>query len=249
MKTSDRIITPIALASLALVLAACGSKDDPAPKAADSMEQAAGAVAEDAEAAMDAAGDSMSDAMDAMDDAASDAKEAAGEAMDEASAAMNEMGAAAEAAADDVKDAAASMAAGAAAVPADDGNPCTLAIQAGDAIAYSAKSLSVPSSCSEVTLTLTHTGSLPAQAMGHNWVLLPEDAVSQVATAGMSAGLEANYVPAGDDRVVAATKIVGGGESDTITFSLDALDAGTKYVYVCTFPGHWSVMKGDFTIS
>lgn len=131
----------------------------------------------------------------------------------------------------------------------DDGDPCTLAIQAGDTIAFSTSEMSVPSSCAEVTVTLIHTGQLPAAAMGHNWVLVPQDAVDSVAMAGMSAGLEGNYVPPADDRVVAATKIIGGGESDSVTFSLAALDAGTSYVYVCTFPGHWSIMRGTFTVT
>lgn len=151
--------------------------------------------------------------------------------------------------AEEVADAASPAAAGAVEASGDDGDPCTLTILAGDSLAYSTNELSVPSSCAEVTVTLTHSGQLPAAAMGHNWVLLPEDAVASVATAGMNAGLDANYLPAGDDRIVAATRIVGGGESDSVTFSLGALEAGIEYVYVCTFPGHWSVMRGAFTVT
>lgn len=130
-----------------------------------------------------------------------------------------------------------------------DGDPCTLDIQVGDSIAYSTNSLSAPSTCAEVSVTLTHTGKLPAAAMGHNWVLVPEGEAESVAMAGMSAGLEGNFLPSDDDRIIAATRIVGGGESDTATFSTDELAAGTAYVYVCTFPGHWSIMKGTFTVT
>ena len=133
--------------------------------------------------------------------------------------------------------------------PDDDGNPCTLTITAGDTIAYGSNSMSVPSSCSEVTVTLTHTGQLPASAMGHNWVLVPSGTADEIGMAGMSAGLDGNYLPAGDDRIVAATKIIGGGESDSVTFALSDLADGTEYVYVCTFPGHWSLMKGTFTVT
>jgi azurin len=39
--------------------------------------------------------------------------------------------------------------------------------------------------------------------------------------------------------------MIGGGESDTITF--DAPEAGT-YVFLCTFPGHYQVMRGEFIV-
>jgi len=132
--------------------------------------------------------------------------------------------------------------------PASEGDPCRLSVEVGDSIAFSTNALSVPSSCSEVTVTLTHTGKLPAAAMGHNWVLLPTDAIEAISMAGMNAGPEANYLP-DDERIVAATKIIGGGESASVAFSLDALEDGTSYTYVCTFPGHWSVMRGSFTVS
>ena len=157
----------------------------------------------------------------------------------------------AEAMADEAAEAATAMAetaAGDGAADAD-GDPCTLEIEAGDSIAYNINAMSAPASCAEVTVTLTHTGTLPAAAMGHNWVLLAEEDVSAVATAGMNAGLEGNYLPPGDERVIAATKILGGGQSDTVTFSLDALETGRSYTYVCTFPGHWTVMKGTFTVT
>ena len=130
-----------------------------------------------------------------------------------------------------------------------DGDPCTLEIEAGDSIAFNINAMSAPASCAEVTVTLTHTGTLPAAAMGHNWVVLAEEDVNAVASAGMNAGLEGNYLPPGDERVIAATKILGGGQSDSVTFSLDALEAGRSYTYVCTFPGHWTVMKGTFTVT
>ncbi len=132
--------------------------------------------------------------------------------------------------------------------PANDGGPCELSVEVGDSIAFSVNALAAPSNCSEVTVTLTHTGKLPAAAMGHNWVLLPTDAIEAISMAGMNAGAEANYLP-DDERIVAATKIIGGGESASVTFSLDALDADTSYTYVCTFPGHWSVMRGSFTVT
>jgi azurin len=131
----------------------------------------------------------------------------------------------------------------------EDGDPCTLTIRVGDNIAYSTNAMSVPSSCTDVSVTIVHTGNLPATAMGHNWVLIPAGSIESVAMAGMNAGADAKYVPADDDRIIAATDVVGGGESDTVTFSLSDLAEGTDYVYICTFPGHWSIMQGTFAVT
>jgi len=48
--------------------------------------------------------------------------------------------------------------------------------------------------------------------------------------------------------VLAATEVIGGGESTTITFSLDALDPAGDYQFFCSFPGHYGLMKGAFRI-
>jgi azurin len=61
---------------------------------------------------------------------------------------------------------------------------------------------------------------------------------------GVGAGFANNHIKAGDARVIAHTKIVGGGQSDTITFATSALKKGEAYSYFCTFPGHSSMMKG-----
>jgi azurin len=134
-----------------------------------------------------------------------------------------------------------------AAAGGDAGDPCVVDVGVGDSIAYSVDSISVPSSCESVTINLTHTGSLPKEAMGHNWVLAPADSLDAIGQAGMSAGPENEYVP-DDDRIVAATDVIGGGESTSVTFSLDELEDGVDYAYVCTFPGHWSVMRGPFSV-
>lgn len=208
-------------------LTACGGGQEDAPAstespAADMQEEAAG----------------MAESM----------AEDAGEIADEAEAMVESMAEEAEDAMDAAEEAMDSAAADVASAVSDDGDPCTLSVTVGDSIAFSTNALSVPSSCDTVTVSLTHTGRLPAAAMGHNWVLVPADAVNAVGSAGINAGLEGNYLPAGDDRIVAATKIIGGGQSDSTSFSLSDLADGTDYVYICTFPGHWSVMKGTFTV-
>jgi azurin len=123
---------------------------------------------------------------------------------------------------------------------------CKLEIAGNDQMQYDKKELAVPATCKQVTLTLHHTGQLPAAAMGHDWVLVNTPDLTAVANAGMGAGLASNYVPPGDKRVLANTKVVGGGQSDTITFSTDSLKAGGDYSFLCTFPGHNALMRGKF---
>jgi len=123
---------------------------------------------------------------------------------------------------------------------------CTLEISGNDMMQYDKKELSVPATCTQVQLTLKHTGKLPKEAMGHNWVLVKTDDLTAVANAGLGAGVANNYLQQGDKRVIAHTKVVGGGESDTITFSTTGMQKGGAYSYLCTFPGHNALMRGTF---
>jgi azurin len=126
------------------------------------------------------------------------------------------------------------------------GDPCKLEISGTDSMQYDKNELDAPASCKEVTVTLHHAGKLPVSAMGHNWVLVNTPDLSAVATAGMGAGPAGNYVQAGDKRVLAYTKVVGGGETTSVTFSTAGLKAGGDYSYLCTFPGHNTLMRGKF---
>lgn len=126
------------------------------------------------------------------------------------------------------------------------GKLCKLEIAGDDKMQFDKKELAIAGDCTEVELTLKHTGKLPAQQMGHNWVLVKTADVTAVSTAGMTAGLDKNYLPPGDKRVLAATKVIGGGQSTTVKFPTTLLKKGESYTYVCTFPGHYTIMKGIF---
>ena len=94
----------------------------------------------------------------------------------------------------------------------------------------------------EVNLLLNHTGQIGKEFMGHNFVLLKNGVdVDDFAQAAMLAK-ESEYIPAGDETI-AYTSMIGGGESDQISFTVD--QPGT-YVFLCTFPGHYQIMRGEF---
>jgi azurin len=96
-----------------------------------------------------------------------------------------------------------------------------------------------------VVLTLKHVGKLPAAAMGHNWVLLTEGTDIQKFGAAAAKAADNGYVPEGSDQVITTTELIGGGQETTIEFT--APEAGT-YDFICSFPGHYALMKGKFIV-
>ena len=106
------------------------------------------------------------------------------------------------------------------------------------------KNILLVQSGQKITLTLNHIGKMDKLIMGHNFVLLKKD-VDVIAFAEKAVLAKNNeYIPEGDE-VIVYTKLLGGGESDTITF--DAPEKG-YYTYLCTFPGHWGLMKGKLVV-
>lgn len=128
-------------------------------------------------------------------------------------------------------------------------NECATTVESTDAMQFNTKNVSIPASCDEFTVTLKHTGTLPKKSMGHNWVMTKEGDAHAVATAGMSAGLDNDYLKPNDARVIGATKIIGGGEQTTTTFSVAELNKDDEYMFFCSFPGHIGIMKGTVTFT
>lgn len=125
-------------------------------------------------------------------------------------------------------------------------DPCKVSIESNDVMQYNLREMVVPASCAEVEVSLRHSGQLAAKVMGHDWVLAREADMSGIVNAGMAAGFKHGYLPENDKRIIAATKVVGGGESATVKFSTSALQEGIRYVFFCTSPGHSSAMHGAF---
>jgi azurin len=96
-----------------------------------------------------------------------------------------------------------------------------------------------------VVLTLKHVGKLPKAAMGHNWVLLTQGTDIQKFGAAAAKAADNGYVPEGSDQVITTTELIGGGQETTIEFT--APEVGT-YDFICSFPGHYALMKGKFIV-
>lgn len=137
---------------------------------------------------------------------------------------------------------------------ADNGKPaatvadCATTIEGNDAMQYNVGSIAIPKSCSEFKITLNHTGKLPVAAMGHNVVIAAASDMQAIAADGIGAGAAADYVKAGDARVIAHSKLIGGGESTSVSFATSKLQGTGPYEFFCSFPGHSAMMKGSITV-
>jgi azurin len=120
----------------------------------------------------------------------------------------------------------------------------SITINAGDDMKYDLAEIKVKEG-QTVKLTLVHTGKLPKEAMGHNWALLAQGTIVSDFTAIAMQAKDTDYIPVGATQVIAYTKLVGGGESDTIEFMAPAKGV---YEFICTFPGHSGMMKGTFYV-
>lgn len=125
---------------------------------------------------------------------------------------------------------------------------CAATVEANDAMQFNQKSIEVPKTCKQFTVTLKHTGKLPKTAMGHNWVLAAAADETAINADGAKAGAASDYLKPGDARVLAHTKLIGGGESATATVPVAKLKAGEAYAFFCSFPGHAALMKGTLTL-
>ena len=96
-----------------------------------------------------------------------------------------------------------------------------------------------------IVLTLNHKGKISKEFMGHNFVLLKKGVnVDEYAKKAVLAKSN-DYIP-NSDEAIAYTKMLGGGESTTISFL--APEAGI-YTYICSFPGHYMMMRGELIVN
>lgn len=127
-------------------------------------------------------------------------------------------------------------------------NDCEFTVESNDAMQFVQKEITVSKSCETFKVTLKHIGTLPKNVMGHNWVLSKAADVSAIASEGMSSTVEKSYLKDGEDRVIAHTSLIGGGESTSVSFNVKDLKEGEEYAYFCSFPGHFAVMRGTLLL-
>lgn len=132
------------------------------------------------------------------------------------------------------------------AAPAD--TACQTVVEAGDDMKYNKTEINISKSCKEYTITLKHMGTMPKAAMGHDLVIAKSEDVDGVAKDGAAAGAENDFIKAGDERIIAHTKLIGSSEEATVKVDTSKFSAGNKYEFFCTFPGHLAMMRGTVNL-
>ncbi|WJS92742.1 azurin [Flavobacterium johnsoniae] len=93
-----------------------------------------------------------------------------------------------------------------------------------------------------IKLTLKHVGKIPKEAMGHNLVILQEGTDQSAFALKANDAKATDYIPESEKAsIIAHTKLLGGGEEDTVEFTIDKKGS---YPFICSFPGHVAMMKG-----
>jgi azurin len=113
-------------------------------------------------------------------------------------------------------------------------------LTAGDDVAFNTQTLSAQAG-SKITITFANKSS----DKQFNWVLAQPGKMLRVVTDGQSEGEASGYVKQGDQNVIAFTKLLKPGESDTITFDAPAVG---DYPFFCTFPGFYTRLNGTLTV-
>lgn len=123
-----------------------------------------------------------------------------------------------------------------------------ITITGNDKMQFDIKEFSVKAG-KKVELTFTNAGKLPKLAMGHNLVILKEG-VNPLKFGQKIMGMGAsptNPLPKEClGEVIAATKLLGPGESDKIIFTAPTQTG--FYQFICSFPGHYAIMRGVMVV-
>ncbi len=127
--------------------------------------------------------------------------------------------------------------------------PKEVVIQADDHMKFDVTAIEVTRG-QKVSVTLKNVGTTPKFSMGHNFLMLDRTVNAGNVQAFLDrASTEAahDYVPPDAKEVLAHTKLLGPGETDTVTFNAPFVPG--EYLYLCSFPGHYTQgTKGFMTV-
>lgn len=89
----------------------------------------------------------------------------------------------------------------------------------------------------EITVIFQNIGEMPVETMGHNLAILEAGTdVSAFASAAVGHSGNDYIAPEYAEKVIAATRVLGPGEEETLVFT--APEAPGEYPFVCSFPAH-----------
>jgi azurin len=123
-------------------------------------------------------------------------------------------------------------------------NVANIVLTANDIMQYNTNEIKVKAG-QKVKLTLRHVGKLDINIMGHNIVILKQGVDVSAFSAKAAIEKDNKYIPKDSQDIIVHTDLIGGGQVTSIEF--DAPEAGT-YDFICSFPGHSGLMKGQFIV-
>ena len=112
----------------------------------------------------------------------------------------------------------------------------------GNTMAFDKTKLTVPAGA---RVHLVFKNNSTEVTLQHNWALVLPGKEAEVAAEGLAKAQTSGYVVPGPN-VLAYTPMAPAGTTSEVTFTAPA--AGT-YPYICTFPGHYMMMKGVLTVT
>jgi azurin len=117
--------------------------------------------------------------------------------------------------------------------------PKMIAINADDKMKYDVTAFDAKPG-QKISVTLKNIGTTPKFSMGHNFVVLDRNVNVQNFLDAASTNAAHDYVPPEYEKkgVIAHTKLLGPGESETVTFNAPYIPG--DYPFFCSFPGHYS---------
>lgn len=113
----------------------------------------------------------------------------------------------------------------------------------GNELSFNKKSLEVKPG-QKVALTFKNMADEESR-LKHTWVLVKPGTSDEVASTAVEAGVSQNYIPK-DPNILASTKLVAPGQSETIYFT--APREPGSYPYICTVPGHSRSLHGELVV-
>lgn len=125
--------------------------------------------------------------------------------------------------------------------------PKTVQITANDKMHYDLNAFEVKPG-QTVSVTLTNVGKTPKASMGHNFIVLKQNTnVQKFLDEGSTHAAQDYIAPDSVTDVIAHTKLLGPGESDTVTFTAPFVPG--DYDFLCAFPAHYAAgMHGIMTV-
>lgn len=132
--------------------------------------------------------------------------------------------------------------------PKEQAVSCSMELRVDDTLRFYPPTVEVPLTCEQFTILFSHRGRLPKVASPRNWVLTSQATADAVARDAELAGARNHWVKPHDERVLAASSVIGSGETVRIELEPANLAQGSHYTYLSTIPGFSPVLRGKLTV-